>query len=128
MKPQDQVRAAQLLGVCIDCGSPTRPRSNWPAIAPAHRAQQASFFHRCSRCYTRRQLDAHQGGKLVRLRRPDTCASCAAAMAKGEAAHVFSRPRGWRMLERVRVCLTCVRLWQRGGADRGMTSKGGQNR
>ena len=60
-----QVRAAELLGRCIDCGSPTRPRSNWPAIAPTHRAQQSSFFHRCSRCYVRRQLDAAGGGKPV---------------------------------------------------------------
>ena len=26
-------------------------------------------------------------------------------LAKGEAAHVFSRPRGWRLFERVRVCV-----------------------
>ena len=33
-------------------------------------------------------------------------------MPKGEAAHVFSRPRRLRVAKRVRVCLTCVRLWR----------------
>ena len=60
---QDLVLAAGLIGVCIDCGSPTRPRTNWQAIAPAHRAQQSSFFHRCPRCYVLRQLDAAGGGE-----------------------------------------------------------------
>ena len=44
-------------------------------------------------------------------RRPDTCPRCAASMARGEAAHVFSRPRGWRLFERVRVCAGYFNEW-----------------
>ena len=86
----------------------------------AHRAHQSSYFHRCPRCCVRCQLDAHQGGKLVKLRRPDTCAGCAAPMAKGDSAHGFSRWR-WRVAERVRVCDECFSEWatSRGVADRG---------
>ena len=61
----EQVRPAERVGVCIDCGSPTRPSSNWPAIAPAHRAHQSSYFYRCPPCYVWRQLEQHQGGKHV---------------------------------------------------------------
>ena len=32
-------------------------------------------------------------------------------LTRGEAAHVFSRPRGWRLFERVRVCVVCVNEW-----------------
>ena len=106
-------------GVCADCGGRAQTRTNWDVIAPAGRADAPSFHHRCSRCWVRRQLARVDGGKLVKLRRPATCASCSSSMARGEHARVFSRA-GWtvrlkrRGRERVRVCLTCVRLWQGG--------------
>ena len=68
-------------------------------------------------CYVRRQLDKHRGGKHVKLRRPDTCASCTAPMAKGDAAHVFSRPRRLWVAERVRVCVACVSEWATSRTD-----------
>ena len=58
----EQVRPAERVGVCIDCGSPTRPSSNWPAIAPvAPRPGSRATSHRCPRCYVRHQLDEAPG-------------------------------------------------------------------
>ena len=103
---------AIFVGVCVDCGGRAQPRANWNAIAPAYRADKLSFHHRCSRCYTFRQLDAAYGGKAIRAaRRAFTCEACAEVLPKGSPARVFMRTRDMTHQERALVCVACVADW-----------------
>ena len=52
-------------GICIDCGSPTMPRTNWPAVLGAYYAGRtaipSNYHHRCNTCFAPTQ-EARQRG------------------------------------------------------------------
>ena len=99
----DEVRAAEFVGVCIDCGSPTRAALELDsdcAGAPRDVDGLSPPLPALLRPAPVGQAPGRQGrpaapsGHVRELRGRN-----------GHAAHVFSRPRGWRLLARVRVCL-----------------------
>ena len=100
------------IGVCVDCGGPSRKRQNWSAIAPAYRPTESGYHHRCGRCYVRLVLDKTDGGTAIRTtRRPAHCAGCAAPIPKGVPARSFQRRRNLTHMERGFICSACFEAW-----------------